>query len=187
VAGFATTSAEQGADAGQQLVKGEGFDQIVVCADVEASHAVGHGVFGGEHQDRNITPVAGPQPPANLQPVEPRHHHVEDHQIGGTVPRLDQSALAVESDVDCVAFVGQPPADEIHDLAFVVNDQNPLGHLSLRPVEQPGWRCPGAHYSSKMLKRETPAKTLCEKEAQSVGQAPRFAAGSARDLSESPL
>src|SRR5262249_39293497 len=40
-------SAQQGTQAGHQLREGEGFDQIVVSPDIEASDAVFHGVLGG--------------------------------------------------------------------------------------------------------------------------------------------
>ena len=51
--------AQQRAEAGQQLVRGERLDEVVVGAGVESGHPVGDRVAGGQHQDRG-TVAAGP-------------------------------------------------------------------------------------------------------------------------------
>ncbi len=43
---------QQGTQARQQLRELERLDQVIVGAGVETFHAIGHGVAGGEHQDR---------------------------------------------------------------------------------------------------------------------------------------
>lgn len=52
--------AGHGADAGQQLVKGEGLDEIVVGAEVQTLDPVAHGVARGEKEyGRGIPALAG--------------------------------------------------------------------------------------------------------------------------------
>ena len=74
-------AAQQRAQPGQQLLEGERLDQVVVGAGVEAGHAVGDRVAGGEHQDRHVVAV-GAQSPARLEAADPRHHHVEHERVG---------------------------------------------------------------------------------------------------------
>ncbi len=73
-------AAGQRSQAGKELGERERLQQVVVGAAVEPSHPVGHGVPRGEHQHRRPDPVLA-QPPARLEPVDPREHDVEHDRV----------------------------------------------------------------------------------------------------------
>ena len=64
-------------EARQQLVERERLHQVVVGAGVEARHPVGDLGARREHEDGDPHP-RGPETPAHGEPVDVRHHHVEE-------------------------------------------------------------------------------------------------------------
>ena len=115
-------AAEQRPDPGQQLLVGEGLDQVVVGAAVEPAHPVGGGVARGQHQDRQV--AFRPQPPADLQAVDPGEHHVQDRQVGHPLAGPGEGDRAVGSDLDLVALVDQGAPKRGGDLGVVVDHQD---------------------------------------------------------------
>src|SRR5581483_2871772 len=69
-----------------------------------------------------------PQPLGDLEPVDPRHHHVEEHQVwahlGCTLERL----FSVPRDRDVVPRRAKVHLDEASDVGLVIDHQNGLGH-----------------------------------------------------------
>lgn len=45
-------AAQQRADAGVQLLQGEGFNQIIICADIQPGNAVIERIAGGQNEYR---------------------------------------------------------------------------------------------------------------------------------------
>src|SRR3954469_2504875 len=74
------SAAQQGAQAGEQLLALERLDEVVVGAGVEALDARLDRVARGEHQDRHV--VGGPQAAGDLDAVDLRQPEVEDHEVG---------------------------------------------------------------------------------------------------------
>ena len=72
---------QHGRRAGHQLLEAERLLEVVVAAEREPAHLVLGGVAGGEEQHRRVV-AAGPQPPADLEPVEVGQHHVEQDEVG---------------------------------------------------------------------------------------------------------
>ncbi len=69
VLGRLPTSAER-LEAGGELLHGERLDQVVVGPRLEAGHPLGDRAAGGQHQDRQVDPLAA-QPSADVEPAIP--------------------------------------------------------------------------------------------------------------------
>ncbi len=74
--------AQEGLEAGQELLGGEGLDQVIVRSPGKPLHPVPHLGPGGEHEDGEVgvRPLAHP-----LQEAGPRlvgEHPVQDHHLG---------------------------------------------------------------------------------------------------------
>jgi hypothetical protein len=55
------------------------FHHVIVGPGLQAHHDVKIIPPRGQHDDRDIT--AAPQPPAHLETVQPRQHHIEHHDV----------------------------------------------------------------------------------------------------------
>ena len=74
-------AAQQRAHPREQFLEGERLGQVVVGAGVEAGDPLGHRIAGGQHQDGQVVAGAA-ELTAHLEPVQPRHHHVEHQGVG---------------------------------------------------------------------------------------------------------
>ena len=120
-------AAQERPDPGHQLPEGERLDQIVVGPGVEAGHPVVDPVPGGQHQHRR--PVAGrPQPPADLDPREPGHRHVEHDDIEPLDGQPVESGAAVGGEGDAVALERERARERLPHRRLVVDDEY-LGSL----------------------------------------------------------
>ena len=72
--------AQHGADAGDQLARGERLGDVVVGADLEPDHLVDLAVLGGQHDDRHLR--LGPHRAADLGAGQAGQHQVEQDQVG---------------------------------------------------------------------------------------------------------
>jgi hypothetical protein len=75
-----TRSAQEGAQACQQLPEVERFGDVVVGAGVEPGDPVLDLYAGSEYQHRRLV-ARGAKLPADLEPVDARHQHVEDDRV----------------------------------------------------------------------------------------------------------
>ena len=66
--------------ASHQLLERERLHQVVVSAELETGDAIGHGVTGGEEDDRQLAVL--PDRSREIEAVAAREEHVEDRQIG---------------------------------------------------------------------------------------------------------
>jgi hypothetical protein len=119
---------QQGANARAQLVERERLDQVVVGARVQASHAVGDGVAGGEHEDRRAVAAAA-HAPAHLEPVHVRHGHVQDDEVGGVVAERPQLLEPVRRHSDLPPVQPQRPVQRLAHGLFVVGDEDAHGPI----------------------------------------------------------
>src|SRR5690606_24943335 len=116
--------AQQGAHPGQQLGEGERFDQVVVCALVQAADPVVQPVAGGDHDDPHGVAVVGPPyGAAQVEAVAAGQVEVEQHQVVGVDLEFLLGLGRVEGDVDRVARAHQPYPQRIDQILFVLDHQ----------------------------------------------------------------
>ncbi len=115
-------AAQQGAQAGQQLLALEGLDQVVVGAGVQALHARVQRLARGEDEDRHVAALA--QPPGHLHAVDPGQAQVEHHGVGLEHGGLLQGRLAVAGDAHLVALHAQRAAQHAGDVAVVLHHED---------------------------------------------------------------
>jgi hypothetical protein len=70
-------------------------------------------------------PAGLPQPADDAEPVQSRHHHVEDQQIGAEGLRERQRLLAVRGGGDLEPGVAQAGRQQLADVRLVVDDEEP--------------------------------------------------------------
>ena len=87
-----------------------------------------HVVVAGEraeHEDGDIgSGRIATDPPARLQPVHPRHHDVEDDQIGAWGVALPETLLAVGGRPHLIALDPQVHLDDVEQPGIVVHDED---------------------------------------------------------------
>ena len=136
--------AQTGADAGEELGRGEGLDEVVVGAAVQTFDAIRDGAAGGEHQNRRRGRAGGTQPSGDLEPIEVRHHPIEHDKVRVVSLSLGERIPSVRCGQNAVTLIRQHPAQHLCELGIVVSDQN-RGHvldaqcsiLMLRAIDRP--------------------------------------------------
>ncbi len=127
---FRRVAAKQRAHTGEELLGRERLDEVVVGAGVEPGHAVGHCVARGQEQHRRREALRA-EPPADGQPVEARHGHVEHDQVGGRALDGGERLAAVSRGLDHVAVGGERPVEHPADRSVVVDHEDRgLGHAA---------------------------------------------------------
>ena len=117
---------EHGLDPGHQRRLIHGLRQVLVAPGFEAGDDV-RGIRLGRHEDdrdegkRRIRP----EPPADLEPVQLGHHHVEQDEIGLCLLRRGERLLAVGRGDDVVPAGGQAHLQDVDVRRRVVHDQDP--------------------------------------------------------------
>ena len=109
-------------DAAAELAQRERLGDVVVGAELEAEDLVDLLGLGGEHDDRDG--VAGADPPADLQPVHPGHHHVEHDEVEVALVEARQRLTAVGGGRHLVAVLAQREAQQRLDRLLVVGQQD---------------------------------------------------------------
>jgi hypothetical protein len=99
-------------DARLQLARAERLDQIVVGAGVHAFDAALLARARGEHDHRRVARArVGAQRAQEPESVEPRHHHVGEHEIRTAIAHRLERRLSVCDRDDAVAF-----REQAHDV-----------------------------------------------------------------------
>ena len=84
----------------------------------------------------------GPQPPADLEPVDARQHQVEHHQVDALVTQIGRDGLAVGR-LDHLVLGGlQVGHDDLAHRRVVVDHQHPCHASSLPSTSAPGVGAP---------------------------------------------
>ena len=108
-----------------QLLHAEGLGHVIVRPGVQAANTLFLLHPGGEHDHRHVRRALLPsQAPADLYPVGPGHHAVEQDEVGGPRHRELEARLPVEGAKNLEAFGFEVVADEVHQVALVVDDQD---------------------------------------------------------------
>ena len=115
-------AARDGANARQQLAMAERLGHVVVGAEVEAPDAVGLFAARGQQDDRHGSALA--QLAADVEAAQTGQHHVEHHQVGHRALGERQRLLAAVRQGGSVALLAQRVADDVGDVAVVVDDED---------------------------------------------------------------
>jgi hypothetical protein len=112
---------QHGPDPGLQDAGLHGLDHVVVGPGFQARHDVDVVVARGEHDDRQVAHRA--DPPAHLEPVDPRQHQVEHDHLRRRQPL--QPLLAGLHGVHDVTLPGQRQLEPVAHRAVVLDQQHP--------------------------------------------------------------
>ena len=112
-----------------QLLGIERLDQVVVGTRVQTGHPVADVVARGQHEHRQEQRVS-PQLPAGLQPVQPRHAHIENHGVGFVGADSIERLPSVARRIDLIPLEAQRTSQRVAHRGIVVHDQDP--HALLR-------------------------------------------------------
>ena len=122
----AACSPEQCPDARGQLLRRERLREVVVGARFEAGdHVVGVGA-GRDHHDRHVARLA--QRAAQLEPVDPREHDVDEDHIGGLAAERLECVLSAGGLLDDPSLVLERHLHGCSDALVVLNGEDPGSH-----------------------------------------------------------
>ena len=107
-----------------------------VAAQGEATHLVVDGVPSRQEQDGHLDAVQA-HPADDLEAVDVRQHHVQEHHVRGEVLHLAQGVAARAGHADVEAEVAQGGVEQEGDVLLVVDDEHPARPL-YSPVLVPG-------------------------------------------------
>ena len=115
-----------------ELARAELLAHVVVRAALEPEHDVALLTLGGEHHDRDrLGGVFTLEGAADLEPVEPGQHEVEDDEARLAPPGLGEPLLAVAGDHHRIALPLQGVLEQFDDVRVVFDDEYGfLGHGS---------------------------------------------------------
>ncbi len=118
---------EEGAHARSQLGHVDGLGEKVVGPGVEPLDALARGVEGGDHDhgEHGVLGI-GADPPAHLVAVHPRHHHVEENEIGTLRLDLIEPFLSRGGGDGLVSLRGEQIHEHLHVVRGVVDDEDLL-------------------------------------------------------------
>ena len=126
----ARDAAQDDVDPRHQLARAERLRHVVVAADLEAEDAVDLLVARRQEQDRHVGGLADLA--ADVEPVELGHADVEHDQIGPVGGKAGERLLAVARLGHGHAGLLQRDADDLADVAVVVDDENAMRQVPLR-------------------------------------------------------
>ena len=112
-------AAQQGGDAGQQLVDAERLGEVVVGAQVEGPHLVLLAPPGRHHDDPDRG--VGPDVAAQVEAVGAGQHQVEQDEVGLVVAHQVDDVLAGAGDEHGEAADQQVGPDQVDDVAVVLD------------------------------------------------------------------
>ncbi len=119
-------------NAKDQLLEEKRLGHVVVGADLEAEQPVGVGRLGGQKQDGHPA-AGGAEPLAHLEPVQLRHHDVEDHKIELDGSGEPKTLLAIVSGGRGKPLELQIVGEGIRKMLLVIDNQDVLLHFLLTP------------------------------------------------------
>ena len=162
---------QQGADAGQQLLRLKGLGQVVVRAAVQTPHPIAEIAAGRQHQHRHRL-AAGAELLQQGKAVQLRQHGVQQHQIVNAAAGVVQTGHAVIADIHGVAPPVQQLRQRVRQTLFILHDQNThrqpsffrldLYHKRVRfarPAPHVEACGPAGVYSLKCGRKDTPMLT----------------------------
>jgi hypothetical protein len=131
-----TNTAQDGAQAGEELVHRERLGQVIVGALIEATDAIALVAAGRQHDDRRVARLAArAQPAADFDPRNLGQHPVEQDEIGADLVGEKQGLFAVARQRNAIAFLLEIVFEQKRQRFLVLDDQNVRNHRSSRPSE----------------------------------------------------
>ena len=115
-------AAQDGADAGGELVGVERLGDVVVGAEVEALGLVGGRALGGQQDHGDGAALA--ELAHDLDAVEVGHHDVEQDDVRPDFLGLPQRLFAAVGGDDAEALFAEGDRDELGDPGFVIGDED---------------------------------------------------------------
>ncbi len=142
--GAGGAAAEEGADAGGEFGEGEGFDEVVAGAQVEAEDAVFDGVAGGEEEDGGGEAAAA-DGGEDFEAGAAGEHDVEDDEVEGLGVELEEGFFAGGGERDGVGLGFEAFAEGAGDFGFVFDYEDAHGGWIhwLSRISRRGWECGG--------------------------------------------
>ena len=113
--------AEHGPDAGLQLQDVEGLVDVVVRPAFKADDLVRVLAAGGEHDDGHVGKL--PDAHARLQPVDLRHHQIQDDEVEAPRPGQLHRRRTVIGAFHLIALVLQVELDTLYQQALIIHNQ----------------------------------------------------------------
>src|SRR5438477_9482273 len=127
------SAARDRADPGDELARREGLGHVVVGADLEAEDLVTLLDAAGDHDDGNGAGLGVLlEATADLPAVQLGHHDVEQDEVGARLVRLPDGLGASGGDDDVVTFLAEVVAEELRDVALVLDDEHATGGMAGR-------------------------------------------------------
>ena len=149
--------AQEGLDAGGELVEVEGLGQVVVGAQAQQVHLGPHRVLGGDDDDRQVPgPLALAQAHEQAVAGDPRQHEVEDDDVDAPGPDQFQGGGRLMGPDDVVPLGGQVGGHEPGQVAVVLDDEDARTAL---PLPSPPHAAPS----------QSSAGTLADRRRRSAG------------------
>ncbi|KIX78571.1 hypothetical protein SF12_08360 [Streptomyces sp. MBRL 601] len=118
-------AAQHGADAGDQLARGEGLGDVVVGPYLQPDDLVDLAVLGGDHDHRHVGAAA--QLAADLGAGESGQHQVEQDQVGAVALELVEPLGPGGRDGDLEALLAEHVGQSVAE-GFLILDDEHSGH-----------------------------------------------------------
>jgi hypothetical protein len=113
----------------KQLFDAEGLDHIVIATYAKCQDLISIFLFSAEEEDGDTHLFA--QVFTYGESIALRQHDIKDHEVWVMLTRKAQRKCAVQGRIDLIAFVFERIPDKLHNLGFVVNDQDNASRLLL--------------------------------------------------------
>ena len=117
----AAATAQNGADAGDYLVEGEGLGDVVVAAGTQTGHLVLGGVLCGQEEHGGGGAVFA-QAAGHLEAVHAGHHDVQDNEVGFFGVRLFEGFAAVAGGNYFKTGETQGGGEQFKNVELVIDD-----------------------------------------------------------------
>jgi len=131
------TDPEQGPDPRQEFDPVYGPAQKIIGSGLYGAKTILAVVQGRDHENRRFGPALSRlDPPANLETVHTRHHHIDHDQMGPILLHRSQGCGAAGHREDMVRLPGQQGLEEAEIPWIVVHEEDPgLGlHSTISPA-----------------------------------------------------
>ena len=113
---------KDGAEAREQLARRERLGDVVVGAELETDDAVGLVALRGEHEHGHVALRADAL--ADLEPVDARHHHVEEHGVDAALLEHRQPLLSVARALHRDAVLLEVAREQLEEPSVVVDEEH---------------------------------------------------------------